>query len=647
MNIKIRNMGEFCIALALVSTLVIAGCGGGGGGGGGGGSAGNTATSNDVKAALNQTLKNGTVVITQLQRKDQTKIQAASVSYVAEVTNAPGFNDGLLTPPLISPATDISGNTSTTLPAGAQKQVIWGASLNETLATGAASAVNAVVGMTANGVPGRPVLPITVASATLLNSYRGEEYQWNITTPAASSVSVTVVQVDPATTKPDYGTFKYRAQPFGGANYIGLDARDPTVLKVSRTLAAGVTTKQINTEFLPGSYQVIISALDGAGVPVAAPYVSGVITSTTATASSGTPTAKSITLAAGRAVSLTLVTTGGAGILNKPVDFYDAATLLPLGSATTNASGSASVTVPTTTTSVIAQVWASTAVNAPILTTYVFSNVGTTASVTLKEQPVSGAVSANTTCALGAPVAPATTIGTVTAVANSTVLPWNSFNPGVTALVSTSGAYSLTLFGDATGAGIAYTLSANNIVGCPDATLANITVIGAAVSQNITVAGGGTIVGKISTKAGGALPGIGVQIWQSTTAGYRQITTAITDGSGNYQVQVPYGTYMLWADGSVTENIVVSTSSSAIKNLTQYQLLGTITKGVSTNASSGATVYVGAQSALATNIGVYNITVMEGKTWFCVVPAAAEGAYAYQCNLNVLVNAANVTAAGQ
>lgn len=639
MNFKIRKIGGAVLAAALVTAFVITGCGGSKGGSTADttASAGNTGTTGTLASVVKPVLQPATVYTTNLTRKDTTAIASASSSYIAKKTSAAGFGDAYLT---VSNAltSDINGDFTTALPTDTYIQTLSGAALNESTVV---PIKNAVVGHLA------PVrLPVTVSgTAPISKNLRSEEYQWTITTPnPATSVSVTIVQLD-STGKPDYGTLKTFAAPFGGANYNVLDAQDPVVLSVSK-LPAGTTTVQINTELLPGTYKAVIQAVAAAGAAPIATYVSPEFTANATTA--GTVTNKSVSMETGKAVSVTLLDTGGAVMAGRSVDFYDGTSWILLGTAAVDGAGTATIGVATNTTSVIAQVYNPTTFVTD--TVYVFSNLAATSSITLQQQTISGSVAPNTTCTLATTPA---TIGTVMAVpANPAILPVLDFVTVPTYPVSatTNGSFNAIAFGPTTGTGIPYTLkSTSGVLGCPDVTPAPVTVANAPVTQNLNAAAGGMVVGKISTKAGGALSGITVDLWQSTATGYQLFTSATTDVNGNYTAQVPYGTYMIWADGSVSEGIVVSaTAASQTKNLTQYSFNIQVSKasGTSTQASTSPTVYVGTKAVAANAFGVASVKVMEGKTWFCVKPGATEIAYGYLCNLNVQVDAAAITAAG-
>jgi hypothetical protein len=546
--------------------------------------------------------------------------------------------------------TDETGQTNMALAAGAYKQFVSGSGLAQIASSVSASAVNAVTST---------LIDVNVGGAApaspQLTVHRGEEYVWNITTPAASSVSVTLVQVDPATGLPNYGSGKVQVQPLG-SNYVGVNTLDPVVLTASSSVAAATsfTSSQVSTEVLPGSYRAVITASGSAGL-VAAPFVSNVFTSTAATANTASAVVQAPTLQAGTAVTVRLQTTAGAALLGT-VEFYDATTYLPLATVAT-VSGDAVLRVPTGTTSVIAK-----ASSGSVSAYYVFTNLATKFSVTLQQFTVSGGVtSSGAGCTLStANVANAM----VEAVQNVAALQGSPLPAAsiVETTIATNGNYgSLTLFGDTTaGAGLQYTLNARKIKTCPTPTARVVTLNTAnATSQTLAVAPGGTVSGTIydRTLAGTAtaLGGVKVDIWQSTANGYQLVNTdntsvATTEALGSYSIDLPYGTYMLWANGSVTENIVVSAATPTVtKNLMQYHLVGAISKNTvgALQVADRPTVHVGTNSATANSNGVYSIPAMEGKTWFCVQPGGNDLAYATQCNMNVLIDATTVAAAGQ
>lgn len=670
MKTGIRKVAELGVALTAIATLVLAGCGGGGGGGsssGGGGSGGATAS---LTSSLAPVLQIGNVVTAQFQRRDQSTISNVAVAYSLSTTGAPGFSDAKINVTTGTIAAGATTGYSTALPAGTFNMQLGNpgfvaggvGGLNAVAGTAAVSSVNAVAG---NLFP--EIIPVAVTNTSVTN-YRAEEYQWTITTPAASAVQVTVVQVDPATGKADVGTGKIVASPLSaGGGYWTTDSRTPLVVTAASSVATGgITSVQLNTELLPGNYKAYVTATNASGV-VAATYISpSVFTSTSTTAATGTPKNMPITLTAGKAVSLTLQNNAGTAIAGRRVDFFDGATLLNIGGATTDATGTASIAVESATTTVLAQVYTGAVVGA-IDAMYTFSNVAAGgASVTLKQQTVTGAVQPNASCAL-TPLAGATTIGSIKVAypSNPSLSLPNDVPLAASATVATNGAYSLTVFGPTAGTGISYNLSAIGTVvgspgvdGCSDVAVTPVTVAAAAVTQNLAAAGGGTIIGKVSTKAGAAVSGLTIDVWQTSANGSKKIATTTTNASGNYQIAVPYGTYTLWAGSSIapltgwsaTEGVVVSAAAQNVsKNLTKFTLTMQVAKSLGTgqSASINPTVNVGGLSVPASNLGVASVDIMEGNTWFCARPGATEASYSYLCNLNVLVDLNSVTAAGQ
>lgn len=615
--------------------------------------AGGTISTVSLANAIKPTLQTGAIVTTTLQRRDQSKIVGASTRSSIEVTNAPGLNNAVLniTDVLTS---DLNGSVSVALPSGATKLEIFGTALNAANPPAPATAVNAVTGHWAP-----VVISETIGTTSTFNSYRGEEYQWTIVHPNdTTSVTVDIVQVD-ATGKPDYGTFKFVATPLAGfGQYAALDSKNPNVLSVTKAVTLGAVSTQVNTELLPGSYKAVITAVST--TPVATYVSPATFTSSQTTSSSGSVKTQNVNLATGKAVSVTLKDNTGNLMAGRTVDFYDSTSWVLLGSATTNAPpggtpGTASITVDSGTTSVTAHIYTPVAAPGSDITdaVYVFDNIGTTgATATLQQQTVAGTITPNTTCSLIAPVPPVTTIGTVEASpANPNLMAGFNFITPTQATVSSTGGFSLKLFGPLAGAGLPYKLKSNGVDGCPDVTATDITVAAATVHPSLTAAGGGTIVGKISTKAGASIVGKVVDIWQSTTTGYLPFKTVTTDPNGNYQAQVPYGTYMMWVDGSVTEGITVSAAApQQVKNLTEFSLMGQVSKsmGGSSTVANTPIVFVGTNQVTASNLGVYTINVMEGKTWFCTRPNIKQDlGYVYNCDLNVMVDAAAVAAAGQ
>jgi hypothetical protein len=644
MEFKMRQSLELGIVLAAIVPLVMAGCG----------SSSSSApaaggTSTDVRSALNQTLQNGEVVIAQFRRSNLSAISNVAVSYTTAVTNTPGITDGVLT--IDGGTTDETGQANMALAAGAYKQVIEsvGTELKQVQLSASASAVNAVTSTLIDVNVGG-----AAPAAPQLNVHRGEEYMWNITTPAASSVTVTLVQVDPATGLPNYGSGKYQVSPLGSSYYVGPNLVNPVVLTASSSVAASsFTSSVVRTEVLPGSYRAVIEARGTTGL-VAAPFVSNVFTSTAATANTASAVVQAATLQAGIDVTVRLLDTAGNALSGEDVEFYDATTYVPLATVET-VSGNAVLKVPTGTTSVIAKAEAGS-----VSAYYVFTNLATQFNVTLRQFTVAGSA-AGLGCTLNAATVTNASVEAVQNVAALQGSPLPAANIVETTILDNGNYTGLTLFGDTTaGAGLQYTLTARKIKTCPTPTASVVTLNTANVTgQVLAVAPGGTVSGMIfdRTIAGTAtaLGDVDVDVWQSTATGFQLINSDNTNAAGskaigNYSIDLPYGTYMLWANGSVTENIVISAATPTFtQNLMQYHLVGAISKNTvgALQVADRPTVRVGTYDATANSNGVYSIRAMEGKTWFCVQPGGNDLAYATQCNMNVRIDATTVAAAGQ
>ena len=171
-------------------------------------------------------------------------------------------------------------------------------------------------------------------------------------------------------------------------------------------------------------------------------------------------------------------------------------------------------------------------------------------------------------------------------------------------------------------------------------------------SQNIAVAPGGVILGKIQTEGKLDLASIRVSVYGASADGViEEVASMQTNSTGDYSLEVPYGTYFLLANGAVSDGIGISAGAATYqKNLTQFSLLGQVSKnlGNTTAGANAASVLIGAQSATTNSLGVFTFNVMEGKNWICAVPSATnDPTYGYTCNLNVLVDASTVAAARQ
>lgn len=621
-NIKFKRILGFGIGVVAISALLLAGCGGSDSGGGGG-------ITTSLTDALKATVPAGVTTSTTFKRRDGTAISNVNVSYKESTTNTPGIPLGSMN--FTGTATDVNGTTSSALPSGAKTQTYGGGGLVSPTGT-----PNPVVGSNS------PVsTPLTVGATLTSNTLQGEEYVWSVSTgtEAVTSVTVQVYQTD-ASGKADIGSYKTMINPFGGAGFITGDVKGSQVLKITKTFASQVLTNYaINFELMPGNYRVVTSAVATTASTYLASDVSAMITSTATGIKN-----QSVTLSAGKNISVTLLDTGGVALSGYTVFFYDPTTLLTLGTVLSNASGVATLGVSSSTTDIIAVIYGGGVWHAFYPMTLAATGV---TSATLQQYTVTGNIVAGTGCTLPT-TAP---FGTVLASPNTGIIFFDSFTLPTATVSNTLGNYSLTLFANAT-TGVKYNLSAS-VPTCADSATNAITMTVARTGEVITVSAGGQISGKVSTKGGAAVPGVVIKLFKQTSASdYRQYGgTQITDVSGNYTTLVPYGTYQLWADGSVTEGISVSAGSTlATKNLVQYALTGFVQKMNSGAlvAANAPAVYVGSQTTTANASGQYNVKVVEGKTWFCAIPNPSnEPTLTYMCNLNVQVDAASVTAAGQ
>lgn len=614
MDFKIRKIGGAVLAAALVATFVITGCGGGGGSSAGGGTP--TPTSSNLKGALYSVMSTVPVVTNSLQRQTSTGIANATVSYVTDTTGIAGFNTAKIT--VAGALTDVNGTASMAVPAGNYTAKLSGLPLD--LVTG----------------ENAPYYATETVNASGTKTYTADQYTVNITASVPlATVDVTVYQTDSAGNV-DYGSYTKAVNPITGA--VGAATRNPIVFAKTAAVAGGATTATENIELFKGYYRIVVRATAVTATNVLAPDISSVIT----VAGGGLTSSHNVTMVAPSKVpTITLNDTTGAAITTGyTVQFYEKTNRILLGTAVTDAAGTASVGAAAGTTGVVAKILAPTTL--AYSGVYVFNDINSSASAILNQYTVTGQLqpTANTLD----PVA----IPTVYALANTGLGRWIDTQVASTTAAAGTGVYTLTLFGNT--AGLSYKLSANNVTNFPDVTKLTVSVNGALTAQNIAVAPGAVILGKLQTEGKVDLNGYTVEVYGTSADGIIDLVASAVTATGNYSIQVPYGTYFLMVNGAVTEGITVSAGTpTATKNLTEFALTGQVSKnlGTTTAGASGATVYAGTLTATTGGLGTYSIKVMEGKNWICAAPSATDATYGYTCVLNVLVDATSVAAARQ
>lgn len=600
--------------LAILLSIAIISCGGGGGDGGG-----TTTTSSNLKAALYPTLNTAPVVSSTLLRQTAAGIANAKVNYVVDQTGVAGFNAAKIT--VASATSDVNGVASFAVPTGTYSAKL--SSLPADAVTGENAEYYATETVTASGG----------------KSYQTDQYSVAITSPfPLASVQVSVYQTD-STGKVDWGSYTNAVDPVTGI--VASALRNPIVFDKTTTMVGTATTSTIeNVELFKGYYRIVVRGTPVTPANALAPYISTVIT---VAGGGGTQNHAAALLAPSKAPSITLQDTTGAPIkTGYTVNFYESTNHILLGTADTDLiTGVASVGAPTGVTSVVAKIYAPT--TAAYQGVYVFSDIATSSAMILQQftvagqlQPSSGALDT-------------TAVPTVYALANSGLGRWADTEVASANATAGTGVYSLTLFGGTT-APLNYKLSARNVTGFPDVTKKVVAVSNPTAGQNITVAPGGVILGRLQTEGKADLANVLVSVFGTAADGIIELVNSqLTDATGNYSLQVPYGTYFLLVNGAVTDGLTVSSGTPTVsKNLTQFAMTGQVSKkiGSTTQGASGATVFAGFQTATGSSLGVYTINVMEGKNWICAAPSAVnDPTYGYSCNLNVLVDAASVAAA--
>ncbi|HEY0721722.1 MAG TPA: hypothetical protein VGE50_10780 [Gammaproteobacteria bacterium] len=557
-----------------------------------------------------------------LTRQDGSAIQNAAIAYGLQKSGVAGFNVAAIGAAIAT--TDSSGVATVAVPADSYTRQIGN------------TPSDAVVGEHS------PVSYATTVNGNGEKIYHADKYTFDVTSNVSlDSVTLEIYQTD-AAGKINRGTGDYVVQPMGGT--IAPDVRAPLVFTKTRLPGAAQSTS-IDAELFEGTYRVALRATATNASTRIATYISPVITVTGQGAI--VPTPVTLTAESGNELTVILNDHDAAPLEGRNISFRDRSTRILLDNKITNANGVASVMVGTNLSNVIAEV--SDAANTGTVAVYQFNNISTTSTtVLLRKRTITGRI---------APVAGA-------ALDNSAAIVGASLNTGlgvsydrdnlagaVLTSADGSGTYSIDLFG-APGAGLSYKLRAANVTDMPDVTALQVTVADSDLTeQNITVAPGGLILGKITDEDGSDLAGVTVAVYRIEADGkpipFSEVTT---DSNGEYTAKVAYGKYLLLVNGAVSDGIVISSADTTfIKNIKRYHLSGRITKnqeGTAFSATS-ATVYAGTQSAVTDGNGVYSLTMMEGKNWICARPSTNDVSFGYTCKLNILVNDASVAATRQ
>jgi len=454
-------------------------------------------------------------------------------------------------------------------------------------------------------------------------TWQTSKQNWTVTSPTGkpfSAAAIVIYQVDA-----------------GGAALYGADTLNqlnPVVLAVPRLPVPGGSQQSITftTELFKGSYRALITATPVATTDTIAPFETAVFY----VAGGGATETQAIQLASGGNVVSLKFMEGAAVMLDSQigsVSVYDAGSLILLNQGTSTNG------VATVSTGAVANVIA--IVSGPTGETMAAASytASPTHSATLTRYTVSGHVKAP-----AALVQTGGSYGSVTA----TVKPnlgafWDALISGspVTAnITDAQGTYVLPLISGS------WSLQAVGLTNLANSAALSLSVNNANVTaQDISVNAGGVISGNIQDQAKN--PILGVQLLvvtqdsNHTTVGTP--TPAITDAAGNYSIQVPFGTYEVFANGALTRDVAVS-SSAATKtlNLTQFAINGRLTDSVLgpvVGSVTWAGINGGTNNVTAGALGTFTIpNVMQGLNWFLFQPPTGSSlGFAYE--LNALVNA--------
>lgn len=472
---------------------------------------------------------------------------------------------------------------------------------------------------------------VRVGANTNYFSFRTAQQNWSISsTVAFTQVQITIYECD-ANGKVNWGT------PARGIFPIVLDVTEPTI--PSTTSLSNLT---VSTELFKGKYRALVQATSASATPIA-PFVTNVFDVQGDGATETTPIALS---GAGNILNLNLV--DGTRVIPTNtfwVDLFDPETLIYLGSANNGVTGSNISKAVGAITDVLAvlseysgtpfptwnQVAARRFQGLTPATIVNWSRHSVTGAIkppdgsTLTDDPASLVVAS----AQSGLAAPFDTVGEVSAVVSFPV-----------------GTYSLRLFEGA------YRVSPVNVKGFPDVQEVALSVT-ADSAQDLTVAPGGVITGRIQTEANGDLAGVHVAASAADTS--EIVAEATTGADGTYALSVPFGSYDLYVGGDssipgarLTGIVVGQTSPTFTKNVRQYQINGRIVDGNQTGmdaAITGPGVVAGTpnrNTVTASTLGVYQIKMFEGENWLWIQPPTSKASLGFAFEPNVLIDATTI-----
>jgi hypothetical protein len=442
-------------------------------------------------------------------------------------------------------------------------------------------------------------------------TYQTSQQNWTVTSTAQfSELAVDIYAVD-AAGKINWGT-----------SQTPLDAQ---VLSATFVQAGPVTSASFTTELFKGTYKALIRA-KATGSGVIHPFFSPVITA----AGAGATEQQTVALpAGGNVVSLAIkegATPAAAGAYRAAI--YDRGSRLYIDEDTTDLDGAVAVAVGTF-TDVVALVYREGAGGSRFAAARTYT-ASPTMTATLTRYTVSGSVKPPAGGTLqtqtDALVVATPALGTGDAYFDQTLV------EPITASLSSDGldTFSIDLFEGS------YSVVAANVTGFPDATTVAVAVSADKAGVELPVAAGGVVTGRVQNEANADLQGITVTLDDATT--HARVARVKTAANGTYTMAVPYGTYDLRANGSLTRGLAVTAASATVtKNLTQLRLSGRLRDAVGSGLAG--TVEWAGGTKQADTLGTFQIDVVEGLNYFVFTPPADKPSIGFEFSPLVLVDA--------
>ena len=415
-----------------------------------------------------------------------------------------------------------------------------------------------------------------------------------------------------------------------------VDIKNPNLTITSQTYS-DTGAVDITTELFAGQYRFVITGVNSSGQALATQMTDPI----TIAGGGATETPENIDLStSGKALSLTLQDPSGDPLTdpNLYLSAFDAVTGLFLGKSNLD-SGNGSFLLDTGFIDVVVLIQDN-ASSGTILGLYRNNNLITDDIRTLTQVDVSGAVEPPS----GSPLDGTDTASVViesTDVPDSLVTHLNqALLPSVTMQPGT-GVYSTALFPGN------YEFRASSVKGYPDVTNHKVTTDNSPVQQNIAVAIGGVITGRVQDEANNNLTGVMISVQTGNSLSgetVELIGTAVTDNEGVYSLEVPFGSYVLVIGGAFSHGLVVSsTSPMEVHNITRFQITGRVIDESGAGLRASARVLNG-DSDVAESIGIYKLQVYEGVNNFCFLPPTVRPTLGLSCSFAVEVSQSSVDA---